>query len=85
LRRELAFAGVVVTDDLGMDALAAIDPFAVVDRAIAAGVDLLLYATPPVDPQELIAHLRRRVDAGEVPPERIDASLRRLLRVTVGR
>ena len=85
LRRELGFAGVVVTDDLGMDALAGIDPFAVVDRAIAAGVDQLLYATPPVAPTELLDHLVERVEAGAVSAARLDDSLRRLLRLTVGR
>ena len=81
LQQEMGFDGVVVTDDLGMQALADIDPFAVVDRAIAAGVDLLLYAAPPVPTDQLIAHLRRRVEAGDVPMARIDSSLRRLLRL----
>jgi beta-N-acetylhexosaminidase len=85
LRDVLGFGGVVVTDDLGMAALAGLDPFAVVDQAIAAGVDLLLYATPTAPPEELIAHLRRRVEAGEVPLARLDESVRRVLRLKVDR
>ncbi len=85
LRRDLGFDGVVVTDDLGMAALAAYDPFAVVDRAVAAGVDLLLFATHAVPAADLIAHLLARVEAGAVPEARIDASLRRLLRLKLAR
>ena len=85
LRQELGFAGVIVTDDLGMAALADLDPFAVVDRAVAAGVDLLLFATHAVPAADLIAHLRLRVETGAVPEERIDASLRRLLRLRFAR
>lgn len=81
LRDELGFDGVIVTDDLGMAALAAYDPFAVVERAITAGVDLLLYVTPAVPPRELIDSLVARVEAGAVAEERIDASIRRLLRL----
>jgi beta-N-acetylhexosaminidase len=79
LRKELGFRGVVVTDDLGMGALRGIDPFEVVDRAIAAGVDLLLYASFPVPIDDLITHVRRRVHHGELSEKRLDASLRRIL------
>ncbi len=78
LRDDLGFDGVVVTDDLGMDALAEWDPFEVVDLALDAGVDLLLYADPPAPPIELVDHVRARVERGEIPEGRIDASLRRL-------
>lgn len=84
LREELGFAGVVVCDDLGMDALAELDPFATVDRAVAAGVDLLLFATPPVASSALMAHLVGRVETGVVSEARIDESLRRLLRLRLG-
>lgn len=89
LRDDLGFDGVVVTDDLGagMAALAGVDPTDVVDRAVAAGVDLLLFATPTpgLALDGPIAHLLARVEAGAVTEERIDASLRRLLRLKLGR
>jgi beta-N-acetylhexosaminidase len=85
LRRELGFAGLIVTDDLGMAALADLDPFAVVDRALSAGVDLLLFATHAADPADLIAHLQRRVEEGAVSEARLDESLRRLLRAKLAR
>lgn len=88
LRNDLGFDGVVVTDDLGtgMAALGDLDPTTIVDRAVAAGVDLLLFATPTatLSAEDLIAHLQRRVDADDVAEERIDASVRRLLRLKVG-
>lgn len=83
LREEMGFAGVVASDDLGMDALAGFDPFEVVDRAVAAGVDLLVYVTPAVPAAELIGHLVGRVEGGEVAEARLDASVGRLL--TLGR
>jgi beta-N-acetylhexosaminidase len=85
LREELDFDGVVVTDDLGMGALHGIDPYKAVDRAIQAGVDLLLYASYPAPIEKLIQHLRRRVSRGEVSEKRIDASLRRILTVKARR
>lgn len=81
LRDELGFAGVVITDDLGMDALAAWDPLEVVDRALAADVDVLLYVRPPLTDEALIGHVVARVERGELPEARIDRSLRRLARV----
>jgi beta-N-acetylhexosaminidase len=79
LRQELDFGGIVVTDDLGMGALRGIDPFEVVDRAIDAGVDLLLYASAPVPVADLMRHLRRRIERGDFSEKRIKASLRRIL------
>jgi beta-glucosidase-like glycosyl hydrolase len=62
-----------------MDALSAYDPTTMVDLAIAAGLDCLLYVTPAVPIADLIAHLVARVEAGTVPEARIDDSVRRLL------
>lgn len=81
LRNDLGFASVVVSDDLGMAALGEIDPFAVVDLAIAAGLDCLLYVTPKVPVADLIGHLADQVATDAVPVARIDDSLRRLLRL----
>ncbi|MEA2514173.1 MAG: beta-N-acetylhexosaminidase [Thermomicrobiales bacterium] len=85
LREELDFGGVVVTDDLGMGALRGIDPFELVDRAIDAGVDLLLYSSLPVPIGDLVKHLRRRIERGDVSESRINASLRRILAMKASR
>jgi beta-N-acetylhexosaminidase len=79
LREELGFDGVIVTDDLGMGALRSIDPFKVVDRAVHAGVDLLLYASLPAPIDDLVMHLYRRIKANPALEKRIDDSLRRIL------
>lgn len=84
LRDELGFDGVIVSDDLGMGALSAWTGTEVVDLAVAAGMDMLLYAMPPQPPAELIDHLVARVESGEVPETRIDDSVRRLLAMKLG-
>jgi beta-N-acetylhexosaminidase len=79
LRDGLGFAGVVVTDDLGMGALAAWSAAEVVDLAVTAGVDLLLYVIAAEEPAVLVDHLVQQMAQGTVAPERIDASVMRLL------
>ncbi len=85
LREDLGFDGVIVTDDLGMEALSAWDPFDVVDRAIASGVDVLLYARPPAPDADLIDHVVARVTASDISEDRITASLLRLARMRARR
>jgi beta-N-acetylhexosaminidase len=81
LREDLRFTGVVVSDDLGMGALATWTPFEVVDLAVGAGNDLLLFVVTNVEPAALVDHLAARVESGDVPPERVTASVDRLLRM----
>jgi beta-N-acetylhexosaminidase len=84
LREDLGFTGVVVSDDLGMGALATWTPFQIIDLAVAAGNDLLLFVVTTVEPAALVDHLASRVESGEVPPERVAASVGRLLRMQFG-
>ena len=83
LRDTLGFAGVVITDALGMDAiLAHFDPIDSARLAIEAGVDILLM--PPVETGELggfIERLSEMADAGELSMQRVDAAVRRILRL----
>lgn len=85
LRHELGFEGVVVSDDLGMGALGAWGPLEVVDLAVAAGNDLLLFVILHAGPAVLIDHLAGRVERGEIPAERVRQSVARLLRMQLGR
>ncbi len=85
LRNRLGFSGVIVTDDLLMGALAEWDAFSIVDLALAAGVDLLLYVGLPASPDVLIDHVLTSVDQGNVSPDRIDESVRRLLAMQLSR
>jgi beta-N-acetylhexosaminidase len=84
LREDLGFTGVVVSDDLGMGALATWTPFEIVDLAVAAGNDLLLFVITSVAPAALVDHLATRIESGEIPPERLAASVGRLLRMSQG-
>jgi beta-N-acetylhexosaminidase len=83
LRRNLEFDRVILTDDLGMGALAGIDQFQVLDRAIDAGMDMLLCTRTPGTWEQMVDHVEKRVRRGEVDRKRIDASVRRILRLKV--
>lgn len=85
LRSHLDFGGVIVTDDLGMGALGGIGPFDVLDRAIDAGIDLFLYTAPPAPWGDLIDHVAARVADGSVHAKRIEASVRRIVRLKYAR
>ncbi|MCC6314883.1 MAG: glycoside hydrolase family 3 protein [Thermomicrobiales bacterium] len=84
LREDLGFAGAIVTDDLGMEALAAYGPLETLDLAFAAGVDWFLYAILPLPPRDLIDHLARRVERGDIDGADIDDRVRRVLAVKLG-
>src|SRR5215212_3870414 len=79
LREDLGFTGVIVSDDLGMGALAAWTPFQIVDLAVAAGDDLLLFVVMAAEPAALVDHLAAKIERGDVPAERVAASVGRLL------
>ncbi len=83
LRHDLGFHGIIVTDDLGMGALRGVDPFEAVDRALRAGVDLLLYASYPAPIRDLVNHVRHRVKRGDLSEARIEASVRRILHLKI--
>ncbi|MFT4036531.1 MAG: glycoside hydrolase family 3 N-terminal domain-containing protein [Thermomicrobiales bacterium] len=85
LREDLGFAGVIVTDDLFMGALDAWAPLEIVDLALEAGVDLLLYVGVPDTPLALVNHVVNRVLQGEVPEDRITASAQRIVTAQLAR
>jgi beta-N-acetylhexosaminidase len=82
LRDELGFDGVIVTDDLimegarrgGTTAEAAL-------QAVEAGVDLLIISGPPEEQAAAYDAIVAAVESGEIPRERIDASVERIERV----
>ena len=79
LREELGFDGAIVTDDLHMGALDNWQPLEIVDLAMAAGVDLLLYVDLPDEPDALVDHVVSRVAQGEISEARILESARRIV------
>ncbi len=76
---ELGFDGVVVTDDLimagakreGTVAEAAL-------QAVEAGADLLIVSGPPDEQAASYDAIVAAVESGEIPRERIDASVQRI-------
>jgi len=78
LREELGFEGLVFTDAMEMHAITR--RFGVGEaaaRAVAAGADVVLI---PPDPEAAFRALREAVDRGEISPERLEQSVRRILR-----
>ena len=84
LRQELGFSGVVVSDDLAMGALSAWDASEVIEMAVTAGNDLLLFVATAAAPEELVDHLTTIVEDGKVPAERVQASVTRILTMQLG-
>ncbi len=83
LRGDLGFAGVVMTDDLEMDAIGSrFSLEETVVGAINAGNDLLLFASAKdVDPAfraRVRGLIRRAVNLGKIPRRRIEASFERI-------
>jgi beta-glucosidase len=77
LKGELGFTGFVVTDWGGIDHLSK-DYYQAVVMAINAGIDMSMV---PNDFVRFITTLKQAVANGDVPQERIDDAVRRILRV----
>lgn len=77
LRGELGFPGLVFTDALTMQGVAAhFTPEEVAIRAVKAGADILLL---PVDIGKSFQALKQAVESGDIPASRIEESVRRIL------
>lgn len=82
LREQLGYDGVVITDAMNMGAIA--DTYSSADAAvmaIEAGADMILM---PYDFESARDGILKAVQSGTVSEERIDESVRRILRVKMG-
>lgn len=78
LRKKMRFDGLIVTDALDMNGVAArFSPGEVAVRAILAGADMLLI---PPNPDAALGALTEAVGSGRIPIARVDASVKRILR-----
>lgn len=78
LRKKMHFDGLIVTDALDMNGVAArFSPGEVAVRAILAGADVLLI---PPNPDAARAALAEAVESGRLPVARVDTSVKRILR-----
>jgi len=74
LRSALGFKGLILTDALTMHALNDIPDVAV--RCLNAGADILLH---PAEPDEVVKTLLSAVLSGQLPEDRIDSALTRII------
>lgn len=85
LREELAYDGVIVTDDLEMGAISRHYGF---DRAgveaILAGADLVLVCHDYAHETAVYNGILKAVKSGEISKDRLDASVRRIVKAKVG-
>lgn len=82
LREDLGFDGVVVTDDLSMDAASGDGPPAgAAVQAVKAGADLLLISSPPQQQADAYDAVVAAVESGEIPRERIDKAVDRIMKI----
>lgn len=79
LRGELGFDGAIVTDDLAMEgAKRGETTTRATVTAVTAGADLLLISGPPEEQAAAYDAVVTAVESGEIPRERIDASVERI-------
>jgi beta-N-acetylhexosaminidase len=81
LRGELGFGGIIYTDAMNMQGVAAHYPEGeAAVRAIKAGADVILY---PPNVEKAFTAIKRAVESQEIPLSRIEQSVRRILEAKV--
>lgn len=77
LRESLGFGGVIYSDAMRMDAIAAIvSPGEAAVRGVEAGIDVIIDSP---DPMAAVQALKVAVESGRLPRARVEASARRIL------
>lgn len=82
LRNELGYRGIIITDDMEMGAVANHNDFRSIGvKAIKAGADIVLVCHEYKHQQEVYLGLLDAVNSGEISQERIDESVKRIIKV----
>ena len=81
LRNELNFQGVIITDDLDMGAVANYSDDEIGVQAVNAGADILLVCHEYEQQKRVCDGVLNAVKRGEISEERIDDSVRRILKM----
>ncbi|HOO72079.1 MAG TPA: glycoside hydrolase family 3 protein [Spirochaetota bacterium] len=80
LRKEMGFGGIVITDDMEMNAISKnMDMGEAAVRSVLAGADIVLISTYGENVPAIINGLMAAVKEGRLPLERVDDSVRRIL------
>ena len=82
LRNELGYKGIIITDDMEMGAVANHNDFRSIGvNAVKAGADIVLVCHEYEHQQEVYLGLLDTVNSGEISQERIDESVKRIIKV----
>lgn len=82
LRNELGYKGIIITDDMEMGAVANHNDFRTIGvNAVKAGADIVLVCHEYEHEQEVYLGLLDAVNNGEISQERIDESVKRIIKV----
>lgn len=82
LRYELGYKGIIITDDMEMGAVANHNDFRSIGvNAVKAGADIVLVCHEYKHQQEVYLGLLDAVNSGEISQERIDESVKRIIKV----
>lgn len=82
LRYELGYKGIIITDDMEMGAVANHNDFRSIGvKAVKAGADIVLVCHEYEHQQEVYLGLLDAVNSGEISQERIDESVKRIIKV----
>lgn len=82
LRNELGYKGIIITDDIEMGAVANHNEFRSIGvNAVKAGADIVLVCHEYQHQQEVYLGLLDAVNSGEISQERIDESVKRIIKV----
>lgn len=81
LRKELGFSGIIITDDMEMGAIANHNDFRTVGvKAVKAGVDIVMVCHEYEHETDVYLGLLDAVNNGEISLDRIDESVKRIVR-----
>lgn len=82
LRNELGYKDIIITDDMEMGAVANHNDFRSIGvKAVKAGADIVLVCHEYEHQQEVYLGLLDAVNSGEISQERIDESVKRIIKV----
>lgn len=82
LRNEFGYKGIIITDDMEMGAVANHNDFRSIGvKAVKAGADIVLVCHEYEHQQEVYLGLLDAVNSGEISQERIDESVKRIIKV----